>query len=82
MNPMGSKSIDGLRNKGCFSHGYVGVSLEKPQDKRASNTDIEDKVSATMLRYELLLGIVVSCEGCSSTFREKIAESSGLEEIL
>jgi hypothetical protein len=78
---MGSTSIDGLRNKRCFSDGIVGICLESSQEK-SSSTNVGHQISAMMLRYEELLGIVSSCERCSSTFREKIAELSGLEGIL
>jgi hypothetical protein len=72
MKPMGSTSIDGLRNKCCFPGGVVGVRLDRSYEKRGSNTEIKDQISRIMLRYELLLGIVVSCKCCSSKYRQKI----------
>lgn len=82
MNPMGSRSIDGLRNKGCFSDWIVGTCLESSHVRESSCTDVGHQISAMMLRYELLLGIVATCEHCSSNYRQKIGESSGLEGDL
>jgi hypothetical protein len=82
MNPMGSTYIRSPRNKRCFSGGIVGTCIESSQERESSRTDVGHQISAMMLRYELLLGIVATCEQCSSNYRQKIGESSGLEGDL
>jgi hypothetical protein len=78
MNPMGRTSIASLPNRRCFSEGIVGTRFESSQEGESSCADVGHQISAMMLRYELLLGIVAACEHCSSNYRQKISESSGL----
>ena len=74
---MGSgTSIDNLLNRRSVDERTNRTYLDGYPEKHTPHTDIEHQISAMMLRYEQLLGIVASCECCSGKFREKISESS------
>jgi hypothetical protein len=73
---MGNTSIDNLLNRHYVAERTYQTSLNGSRERQAPHTDIEHQISAMMLRFEQLLGIVASCECCSGKYRQKIGESS------
>jgi len=73
---MGSTSIDSVLYRRSVAERTDRTNLNSSPEKQAPHTDVEHQISAVMLRYEQLLGIVASCECCSGKYREKIGESS------
>jgi hypothetical protein len=73
---MGSTSISNLPYKDPVTGRNDRTSLNGSPERQVPHTDVEHQISAMMLRYEQLLGIVASCECCSGKYRQKIGESS------
>jgi hypothetical protein len=69
---MGSTFIDNLLNRHSVGERTDWAHLNSSPEKQAPHTDIEHQISAMMLRYEQLLGIVASCKCCSGKYRQKI----------
>jgi hypothetical protein len=72
---MGSTSIGNVLYRRSVAERTDRTYLNSSSEKQAPHTDIEHQISAMMLRYEQLLGIVASCECCSGKYRQKIGES-------
>lgn len=72
---MGSTSIGNVLYRRSVAERTDRTHLNSSPEKQASHTGIEHQISAIMLRYEQLLGIVASCECCSGKYRQKIGES-------
>jgi hypothetical protein len=73
---MGSTSISNLPYKDPVTGRNDRTSLNGSPERQVPHTDVKHQISAMMLRYEQLLGIVASCECCSGKYRQKIGESS------
>ena len=73
---MGSTSIDNVLYRRSVDERSDRTYLNSSSERQTPHTDIEHQISAIMLRYEQLLGIVASCKCCSGKFRGKIGESS------